>query len=558
MDFLSKTSIQVTELFRSMSPGARVITGLLLVIVVVSLSYLVIYQPTSPDEYLFGARPLTNAEIARATVAFSKANLSHWDAQGNRLCVPKGQKHFYLAALAENEAMPRAPFDFDQEAVRSSNVWTTKEQHAQGVKMAAERELSLIIRHMSGVEDAIVKYQETMEARFPRNIKKVTASVSVWPQVGFHFDENHVDSIRHVVANGIGTTPSLVEVVDMESGIRQSNHQNAGSSQAASQYQVAKKELETYFAHKSLEALNMIPDATVVVNVELDKTVVERTWSKVHDPQKAVTVASTSTTENQATNNRSISGEPGLVSQQGPNAATAVNDRAKERGSTTSKTVETTTKALSDEYVEQVKAGLIPVSATVAVSIPKSYYRKVWQQQNPPPAGQKPELPDENTINQFAESINNEIRSHVAHVLPFVPDDGTKVEPISVLAFEKLAVPEPERPPLTATAASWLSQNWSTTGMLALGLFSLIMLRGMIRSLPRPIEPDVQSTQASLESREQGMEHTQEAGDESEGDERVLQSSMRESGLREELADMVRENPDAAAKVVSSWIENAA
>ena len=122
--------------------------------------------------------------------------------------------------------------------------------------------------------------------------------------------------------------------------------------------------------------------------------------------------------------------------------------------------------------MEQVKAGLIPVSATVAVSIPKSYYRKVWQQQNPPAAGQEPELPDENTINQFAENINNEIRSHIAHVLPFVPDDGSKVEPISVLAFEKLTVPEPEGPPLTATAVSWLSKNWSTVGMLALGLFS--------------------------------------------------------------------------------------
>ena len=42
--------------------------------------------------------------------------------------------------------------------------------------MAAERELSLIIRHMSGVDDAIVKYQKTIESSFPRNIKKVTAS----------------------------------------------------------------------------------------------------------------------------------------------------------------------------------------------------------------------------------------------------------------------------------------------------------------------------------------------------------------------------------------------
>ena len=63
---------------------------------------------------------------------------------------------------------------------------------------------------------------------------------------------------------------------------------------------------------------------------------------------------------------------------------------------------------------------------------------------------------------------------------------------------------------------------------------------------------------ASFESPEHGITHPKETDDETEANDGVVQSSKRESGLREELADMVRENPDAAAKVVSSWIENAA
>ena len=40
MDFLNKSIAQVSELFRSMTPGARLTAGLLLAVVVVSMGYL--------------------------------------------------------------------------------------------------------------------------------------------------------------------------------------------------------------------------------------------------------------------------------------------------------------------------------------------------------------------------------------------------------------------------------------------------------------------------------------------------------------------------------------
>ena len=553
MDFLNKTSTQITELFRSMSPGARIIAGLLLVIVVISLSYLVTHQSNSPDAYLFGARTLTNTEIARATAAFAKANLSNWDGDGNRLRVPRGQKHLYLAALVDNGAMPRAPFDFDQEAALNSSVWMTTAHHAQAVKTAAERELSLIIRHMSGVENAIVKYQTTTENNFLRRDKKVTAGVTVWPEPGLQFDDNHVNSIRHFVANAIGTKPNLVDVFDMESGIMRSSKLNVATSSSPNLYQAVKKELEEYFAAKALKAIELIPDATVVVNIDLDKTINEEIYSNVGDPTKPLTVQSSETTENQSTTNRPVSGEPGLA-RQSNNTAAAVTNWGKESGSTIVKTVESSTKELSRAYVEKIKAGLTPVSATVAVSFPKSYYRKVWKMQNPPPDGQDAEPPDELTMSQFVEQINNEIKSHIAHVLPDIPDDESKVKPISVVAFEKMATPEPDAPPLTATAGLWLSNNWSTLSMMGIGVFSLIMLRGMIRSLP-PASGSSAAPGASAEAPTLGIVRPD---DEDENSERALQRSMSGPNLRDELADMVRDDPDAAAKVISSWVGNVA
>ena len=49
MDFLNKAFAQVADLFRSMTPGARLTAGLLLVVVVVSVGYLFTHEMSGPE-----------------------------------------------------------------------------------------------------------------------------------------------------------------------------------------------------------------------------------------------------------------------------------------------------------------------------------------------------------------------------------------------------------------------------------------------------------------------------------------------------------------------------
>ena len=106
MDFVNKAYAQLVELFRSLSPGARIATAALLVLVVVSLIYLFQYQVTGGDELLLDGRQFSTSELKEIEAAFAKAGLGKSTVLGNRIRIPRGQKEAYLAAMADGNALP--------------------------------------------------------------------------------------------------------------------------------------------------------------------------------------------------------------------------------------------------------------------------------------------------------------------------------------------------------------------------------------------------------------------------------------------------------------------
>src|SRR5436190_12054361 len=101
MDFLYKTFDQLRDLWKSMTPAARLASGLMAGVIAVSALWLVRGTPETSDHSLFGGREFSQQEIAKMVSAFSKANLSGWEIVGNRINVNSAMKHKYLAALAE-------------------------------------------------------------------------------------------------------------------------------------------------------------------------------------------------------------------------------------------------------------------------------------------------------------------------------------------------------------------------------------------------------------------------------------------------------------------------
>ena len=139
MDFLSKANAQIVDLFRSMTPAARLTAGLLLVVIVLGLALLFRFQVETADDFLLGGRPFLAGEMTAVQRALSEAGLKNWQLEGSRIKIPGGQKDVYIAALAEGNALPsdwNAPMD---KAVESINPFRSNRELDLAVKAPSKR-----------------------------------------------------------------------------------------------------------------------------------------------------------------------------------------------------------------------------------------------------------------------------------------------------------------------------------------------------------------------------------------------------------------------------------
>src|SRR5208282_6828037 len=116
MDFLNKAFAQFNDLFRSMTPAGRITAGLLLIVAVVSVGYLFQTQVSGGDDYLFGGGSFSTPTLQKMEEAFGKAGLNGFTVDGGRVKVNHAQRAAYLAALADNHAMPQNPGDMLEKA----------------------------------------------------------------------------------------------------------------------------------------------------------------------------------------------------------------------------------------------------------------------------------------------------------------------------------------------------------------------------------------------------------------------------------------------------------
>src|SRR5262245_37874372 len=127
MDFITQAYAQLVELIRSMSPGTRVATALLLVVVVLSVAYLFQYNVAGGDEFLLGGRPFSASELTAIEAAFAKAGLGKSQVVGSTIRIPRGKKELYLAALADGNALPADFYKYLDDAVNKDSPWASKQ-----------------------------------------------------------------------------------------------------------------------------------------------------------------------------------------------------------------------------------------------------------------------------------------------------------------------------------------------------------------------------------------------------------------------------------------------
>jgi flagellar M-ring protein FliF len=245
-----------------------------------------------------------------------------------------------------------------------------------------------------------------------------------------------------------------------------------------------------------------------------------------------------------------------------------VNGQANQQASITSGAAGESTTEESREDLERVggrgrvvkaTAPLVPKKVTAAVGVPSSYYEQVWKERNPTPAGEEAKVPEPQAIAAIEAEVIKKIEDMIVNLIPKLPAGEDKYPLVTVKTFEHLTAPPAELPNIASTAGVWVAENWTTLGMFLVGAFSLLMLRGMVKAKPDETTPSGTTAapgapQLSLVGGEEDDEGEAASGEENRPKKRFATAS---SNIKDDLASMVRENPEAAANILRSWLGEA-
>ena len=552
MDFLNKAYAQLSELFQSMSPGSRITAALLLAIVVISLGYLFTYQVAGPGEYLLGGEPFPSAQLQEMEAAFGAAGLSY-EVESARIRIPRGQKAKYMAALVDADALPPQWGKAFDEALQNESVFLNKQQREERLKNAKQKELGMYISSMKGIRRAAVVYDTKIERGGFTRTTLNTAAVSIEPVGSAELDERRVSAIRHLVAAAVaGMKPENVTVTDLKSGITHYGSPESGGGSMGDQYGALVRRYEQHWKKKILGALAHVPGVTVTPTVELDrvKSLVTRT---VKPDPKGTAMRTTEKSHSREHQGSAPAGRPGFQANQ-PNALPA---------STTKGSTETEDESEATEEMlvggmqeEKVNQGLTPKRVTIAVGVPSSYFVDIRNERNPTPPGEEPKSPEQNQLQQIQQEEVAKIKQQVAGVLLEVEGVDDRADLVTVTTFQDITPATIPEPGMAENALTWFGQHWGTLGMIGLAMFSLVMLRSMIRAVPAGPRPQYAKVSPSTVSKEPergsgiGIADTEEA----KVKRRLERFAAGGQSLRDELSDIVKEDPDVAANILRTWI----
>jgi flagellar M-ring protein FliF len=268
----------------------------------------------------------------------------------------------------------------------------------------------------------------------------------------------------------------------------------------------------------------------------------------------------TSQTKSKETQHVNDGGRPGLVAQ-GPGRG---NEQVEAATVKNTETDESNESSLFIPTKDQLltEAGLIPEQVRASVAVPMSYLVSMYreQQRRKGEDVNQPLPADINTVFQaYRTQISDDVKGVVVPLLPkqLAENNFSDV----AISFVETLTPDPIVAPSVANNAMvWASQNFNTLTMAGVALFSLVMLRSMVKGIP-PTDPiaaqgpptlSIAGGTASADGRAEADDE-----DEDEVGERPRLKLKKGKSLRDELTAIVKEDPDSAAAILRTWISNA-
>ena len=524
-----------------MTPSARITSGLLLAVAVVSVAFLFKTTSSGPDAYLFGGESFSQDEVNEMVAAMAGAGLSGWNTEGNRIKVSAGIEQEAIAAIASAGALPESFSSYMDRVFSEASPMESRRAFELRTKTARENQLSHLLASMPWVAKGHVVV-DIAERQGLNRKNSASATVFVDPKPGEMIDQSRSRNIQRMVA---GAFQSL--------SVDNVNITNLGDDSFTANepwfedpYLRERDALQKSYKKKLLDGLSWIPGVRIEVSAVLNnmesQTVTETT------PNETKVVRSTTESETEDSRQNDRGGRPGLVPN-GPGRNGA--DEGINRENSTKIARDSTQEESVPGWTQTTERhqGFRPDELYASIAIPRDYLVAIWKQKNP---DGDPTTITDTDMNSMESKLKIEVEGYVQNVLPRLALGKDEYRQVEVVYYDAVKRDVPEGPSMAETAMTWTSRNWGSLSMLGLAMVSLLMLRSALKPSETPNSADA-ALQIDFGTDQQAAASKAE---EEERDRPRLKIKKSES-LKEDLSDMVRDDPDAAANILRAWINNA-
>lgn len=579
MDQLRRILDTIGKSLGRLGPSQKLLIGALVVIVLMSL-FVVSQYAGSPRmvSVLSGG----TSEDRQRVADYLETQGVAYRTEGDRVLVPAEKQYAVLAQLQRANALP-ADKKLSFASLMDNQDWMrSRSQLDQRFTIALSNELAQVIKNFPGVTDASVFVSAPPTTGLGAATRKPTAQVTVFTRQGGGLDQHSVDALADLVAGSVsGLDVADVKIIDGTTA-RRYRAARAGDFAATTYLEQAAK-VEERIQSKIVEHLSpFIPNVIVSVNAIVDASRTEsRIDSVLPKGEGTQALVKSESSDTRTSTENSGAAEPGV----GANIGLDINRAGGGgRSGTNEETTKTEYENLAGHKVEtRIDAQGRPLKINVAVSVPKDYVAQIIASKASAGAAgagasggagsAPPKAPTEAEIDQAWEEERPKLEQMLRPLIETEvgqASGGPTAAPGSLVVSlipVTMAGAMPAGGGNTAGLGGILGGGsgggvlgGSLVKQVALGGLAavsiglmLLMVRKAGRSQPMPTAEELVGIPPALAPGSDLVGEAEESDTAMSGIE-VDDEELKVSKMLEQVADLVKSNPSAAATVFNRWM----
>jgi len=208
-------------------------------------------------------------DLHKMQIALSKSGLNEFQMSGNSILVPALKQAEYLQAVAEQGALPQELDSGKPAATAVPNPFLSRTQQLAVERDARKRHVQEMVERLPFVEAAWFE-MDAPESSTAFQKTKMSAVISIRPAPRQWLLDRHVDTVRQMISGAVsGLAPEQIVVIDLSSGFAHRNGDAKTPADRRLDQRRAMSARQQVLTTRLQESLAIYPGVAVAVQFEM-------------------------------------------------------------------------------------------------------------------------------------------------------------------------------------------------------------------------------------------------------------------------------------------------